>query len=101
MLSKDLSTEERETEIAARLPNRREFLAGVAALGLGAWAEQGIGWAIESPGWSGLPARPEERPLDYHALANAFDAWMMDPAHGLYKRAKDGRLVFPSALEGD
>jgi len=47
------------------------------------------------------PARPEERPLDFHALANAFDAWVMDPAHGLNTIAKDGRQVFPSALEGE
>ena len=101
MQGKDMDTEERKMGLVDRLPNRREFLAGVAALGLAGWAEQGIGWAIEAPGWSGLPARPEERPLDFHALANAFDGWVMDPAHGLYKRAKDGRQVFPSALEGE
>jgi hypothetical protein len=47
-----------------------------------------------------LPDRPEEKPLDFHALANAFDAYVMDPAHGTNLRAKDGRQVFPSALEG-
>jgi hypothetical protein len=51
--------------------------------------------------WSALPDRPEERPLDFHALADAFDAYVMDPAHGLNQRAKDGRQVFPSALEGE
>src|ERR1035441_3929121 len=101
MQGKDMNTEKRLTGILDRLPNRREFLAGVAALGLAGWAEQGIGWANEAPGWSGLPARPEERPLDFHALANAFDAWVMDPAHGLNKQSKDGRQVFPSALEGE
>jgi hypothetical protein len=83
------------------LPNRREFLTGVASLGLVNWAEQEIAWATETAGWSGIPARPKERPLDFHALANAFDAWVMDPAHGLNTIAKDGRQVFPSALEGE
>ncbi len=83
------------------LPNRREFLAGLASVGLVEWAEPKIAWAEETLGWSGLPARPEERPLDFHALANAFDAWVMDPAHGLNTIAKDGRQVFPSALEGE
>jgi len=83
------------------LSNRRAFLKGVAALGLVSWAEPGILWAADSAGWSGLPARPEEKPLDFHALANAFDAWVMDPAHALYTVAKDGRKVFPSALEGE
>jgi len=100
-----------ESEVAGReksrigsgnwLSNRREFLAGLSALGLVSWAEPGILWAGDSAGWSGLPARPEEKPLDFHALANAFDAWVMDPAHGLNTIAKDGRQVFPSALEGE
>ena len=48
-----------------------------------------------------MPARPSEPPLDFHALANAFSTYVMDPAHGLNLRAKDGRQVFPSALEGE
>lgn len=83
------------------LTSRRQFLAGLGALGLAGWADKELAWAEETPGGSGLPARPEERPLDFHALANAFDAWVMDPAHGLYTVAKDGRQVFPSALEGE
>jgi hypothetical protein len=82
------------------LSNRREFLAGLAALGLARWTEQAFGAAVAPSGWSGLPDRPEERPLDFHALANAFDAYVMDPVHGVNLRAKDGRQVFPSALEG-
>ncbi|MGD0630435.1 MAG: hypothetical protein ABR987_13850 [Terracidiphilus sp.] len=82
------------------LPSRREFLAGLAALGVAAWTEPAIGAVAGTPGWSGLPDRPEERPLDFQALANAFDAYVMDPAHGVNLRAKDGRQVFPSALEG-
>jgi len=83
------------------LPNRREFLAGAAALGLSGWAERVFAAETNSPGWSGLPARPEDQPLDYHALADAFDAYLMNPAHGLNLRSKDGRQVFPSALEGE
>jgi len=96
-------TVRKRSEISSgdRLPSRREFLAGGAALGLAGRRAQGIAWALETPGWSGIPARPEERPLDFHALADAFDAWVMDPTHGLNTTAKDGRQVFPSALEGE
>ena len=80
--------------------NRREFLTGLAALGLAGCAEQAIGATTSSSGWSRLPARPKEQPLDFHALANAFDAYVMDPAHGVNLRTKDGRQVFTSALEG-
>src|SRR5450755_174305 len=93
--------EKSETTSGDCLSSRREFLAGFAALGLVGWADNEVAWAEDAPGWSGLPARPEERPLDFHALANAFDAWVMDPAHGLNTLAKDGRQVFPSALEGE
>jgi hypothetical protein len=83
------------------LSSRRQFLAGLGVLGLAGWADKEFAWAEEAPGLSGLPDRPEERPLDFHALANAFDSWVMDPAHGLNTIAKDGRQVFPSALEGE
>jgi hypothetical protein len=83
------------------LSSRRQFLAGLGALGLAGWAGKSFAWAEESPGLSGLPDRPEEQPLDFHALADAFDAWVMNPAHGLYTTAKDGRQVFPSALDGE
>lgn len=81
-----------------RLPNRREFLAGLAALGVAGGARQALA-AAEGDG-TGLPDCPQERPLDFHALAQAFDAYVMDPAHGVNLRAKDGRQVFASALEG-
>jgi hypothetical protein len=82
------------------LPSRREFLAGLGALGLVGWANKEAAWAEESLGWSGLPSCPSDQPLDFRALANAFDAYLMDPAHRLNLVAKDGRQVFPSALEG-
>jgi len=75
-------------------------MAGLVALGIAQWTEPALGAIAATAGWSGLPDRPEERPLDFHALANAFDAYVMDPAHGVNLRAKDGRQVFPSALEG-
>jgi hypothetical protein len=101
MQEETTSGERRAIRSGIRLPNRREFLAGVTALGLAGWAELGISSAGQTSSWSGLPDRPEERPLDFHALADAFDAYVMDPAHGLNTVAKDGRQVFPSALEGE
>ena len=83
------------------MPNRREFLAGSAALGLAGWTGKIAAALPEKNSWSGLPARPSEPPLDFHALASAFDAYVMDPAHGLNLVAKDGRQVFPSAVEGE
>lgn len=80
--------------------NRRELLAGLAAFGLAGWTEQVIGAVAGTNSWSGLPARPSEPPMDLHSLANEFNAYVMDPAHGVNLRAKDGRQVFPSALEG-
>lgn len=82
------------------MPSRREFLGGIAALGLAAWTGELASAVAGANAWSGLPARPSEQPLDFGALANAFDAYLMDPAHGLNLLAKDGRQVFPSALEG-
>jgi hypothetical protein len=77
--------------------NRREFLAGMAALGMGS---SRIGLGLFGSGWTPMPNRPENQPLDFHALANAFDTYIMDPVHGVNLRSKDGRQVFPSALEG-
>jgi hypothetical protein len=95
-----MDTEERGLDIGGLTTNRREFLAGLAALGVAGWAERAIGATTGTTGWSGLPDRPQEQPLDFHALANAFDAYVMNPVHGTNLRAKDGRQVFPSALEG-
>jgi hypothetical protein len=75
-------------------------MTGVAAFGLAGSALPGVGASLSGPGATRMPARPEAQPLDFHALADAFDAYVMDPAHGTNLRAKDGRQVFPSALEG-
>ena len=83
------------------ISNRREFLAGLTAIGLAGWSEQAIDAVVGANNWAGLPDRPHERPLDFGALANAFDTYVMDPAHGINTRMKDGRQVFPSALEGE
>jgi hypothetical protein len=88
------------TDRGSWMPSRREFMAGLAALGFASWAAPTFGVSAGSVRWNGLPDRPEAQPLDFHAFANAFDAFVMDPAHGVNLRAKDGRQVFPSALEG-
>src|SRR5450631_4159353 len=80
--------------------NRRQFLADLAAVGFAGWGAQAIGAVSGSSRWSALPDRPEEQPMDFHTLANAFDAYVIDPTHGVNLRAKDGRQVFTSALEG-
>jgi hypothetical protein len=69
-------------------------------MGLAWQAELGLAATGGIYNWSGLPNRPHEPPLDFHALANSFDAYVMDPVHGVNLRAKDGRQVFVSALEG-
>jgi hypothetical protein len=80
--------------------NRRKFLAALAALGVAGSAKRIFGEATEAAALSGMPDRPGERPMDFQALASAFDAYVMNPANGTNLRAKDGRQVFPSALEG-
>ena len=81
------------------LPSRREFLAGAAAFGILAGTSLASGEQPQSAGWSGLPARPEHQPLDFHQIAHAFDDYVMDSAHGVNRRASDGRQFFASALE--
>ena len=93
-----MDSNEKRREGTRWLPDRREVLAGLAAMGVAPFTEWATGAAAET--WSGLPDRPEERPLDFHTVADAFDSYVMDPAHGVNLRAKDGRQVFPSALEG-
>lgn len=100
MQEESISNKESGMEHGVWSPSRREFMAGLAAAGLAVWAEQAIGATSATSGWSGLPDRPDERPMDFHALASAFDAYVMDPAHGVNLRAKDGRQVFTSALAG-
>lgn len=80
-------------------PNRREFLAVVAAFGICAGTRLASGELPETNGWSGLPRRPEHQPLDFRQIADAFDTYVMDPAHGVNRRANDGRRFFASALE--
>ena len=79
--------------------SRRRFLVAAAAVGLSGWAHTLFSESRESAGWSGLPAKPDQKPLDFHSLADAFDAYIMDPAHGVSLRDKTGRQYFASALE--
>lgn len=53
----------------------------------------------ELGGWTGLPFRPDQKPLDFGKMADAFDSYVMDPAHGVNLRDKTGRQYFASALE--
>lgn len=80
------------------LRSRREFLAGAASFGICAAARPAAG-EEQTAGWSGLPARPEHEPLDFREIADSFDAYVMDPAHAVNRRSKDGRQFFASALE--
>ena len=100
MKAGSVNDKDRELQVGRWSPNRRDFMTAIAALGVTGWVEQAIGAVAGTTGSSRLPERPEEQPLDFHALSNAFNAYVMDPAHGVNLRAKDGRQVFPSALEG-
>ena len=101
MESERTAREQSGKDLAISMLNRREFLSALSAFGLAGWTEQAIGRVAGANDWARLPDRPKERPLDFHVLANAFDAYVMDPAHGINTRTKDGRQVFPSALEGE
>ena len=79
--------------------SRRRFLAGVAAAGLAGCTRTLFSLPEELAGWSGFPPRPDQKPLDFAGMANAFDSYVMDPAHGVNLRDKTGRQYFASALE--
>jgi hypothetical protein len=100
MKGQEMNFEDHGKDQNGWLASRRQFLAGLAALGLAGWSGQAVGAETDTAGWSGLPERPAEQPMDFRALASAFNTYVMDPAHGVNLRAKDGRQVFPSALEG-
>lgn len=88
-----------ETGSAQNQTTRRNFLAGAMAAGIASYAPGLQALAKEQVGWSGLPAKPEQQPLDFAKMADAFDAYVMDPAHGVSLRDKTGRQYFASALE--
>ncbi len=46
-----------------------------------------------------LPPRPREKPLAWRPIADAFDKWIMDPAHGILRKRGDGVVFFTSATE--
>ena len=80
--------------------SRRRFIGGATAAGLAAWmTPSALSMLTELKGWSGLPAKPAQPPLDFHALANAFDSYVMDPANSVNLRDTGGRQYFASALE--
>lgn len=47
-----------------------------------------------------LPPRPKEIPLNWRAQADAFDAYVMNPANKVLRTRPDGTTYFASALEG-
>jgi hypothetical protein len=77
--------------------NRRKFLAGAAAFGLAPWRAAAFSQPVDK--WNLLPALPKEKPLDFRMMADAFDAYVMNPDHGVVKRNQHGRQYFVSALE--
>ena len=79
--------------------SRRRFLAGAVAASLAGCTRTMFSMPAESPGWSGLPPKPDREPLNFGEMADAFDSWVMDPAHGVNLRDKTGRQYFASALE--
>lgn len=92
------------------MQNRREFAGmSVAALVAGA-----TGASARPLSWLGkqvhgslaadvlgnqVPRRPAEKPLDWPAMADAFHAYVADPAHGIEQTRADGTHFFYSALE--
>ena len=79
--------------------NRRAFIAGAAAAGLAGWMNPAFSMSAEPAFWSGLPAKPAQPPVDFRILADAFEAYVMNPANGVNLRDKNGRQYFASALE--
>jgi hypothetical protein len=88
-----------ESTGAQWLVSRRSFLAGAAAAGLAGCARTVFSMPSEPAEWSGLPARPDQKPLHFGEMADAFDSYVMDPSHGVNLRDKNGRQYFASALE--
>ena len=78
---------------------RRDFLASLSALAAVGWAPGLFADPAFATDRSGLPARPAQPPLDFRAIADAFDAYVTDPSHGVNRRDKTGRQFFASALE--
>ena len=94
-----MAEETPESTAARWQTSRRRFLAGVAAAGLAGCTRTMFSLPPESAGWSGLPPKPDQEPLDFGKMADAFDSYVMDPAHGVNLRDKTGRQYFASALE--
>lgn len=47
-----------------------------------------------------FPDKPKEKPLNWPAMADAFDAFVMDTANKAMYIRSDGRYYFPSDLRG-
>ncbi len=85
--------------------SRRRFLRNstiIAAAGLARplWLFSGTAeQAHYQPIADNLPARPKEKPLRWKTIADAFDAYVFDPANGILMHRADGTPFFASATQ--
>ena len=76
-------------------------VAGLAAIGWDqANAAKNVRTSSNAPMLNVLPAMPERMPLRWRERADAFDAFVLDPANRVLRRRPDGSHYFASALEG-
>ena len=88
--------------------DRRSFLRGSTAFAAASLAFQKASFASFSlaevhrylPLEDGLPPRPSQDPLLWRSIADAFDAYIGDPANKVLITRPDGKSGFVSALEG-
>ncbi|MHB1319674.1 MAG: hypothetical protein ACYCYF_13745 [Anaerolineae bacterium] len=55
---------------------------------------------LGSIGLTNVPSRPQEAPIDWGQMANAFDRFVMDPANGVIFEDGQGHRAFTAFLEG-
>ena len=77
--------------------NKRTKLAVVTSIVLAFGLQLG---SAAQPIADNLPAKPTEKPLVWRPMADAFDAYIMNPANKVMFARPDGHPYFASALEG-
>jgi hypothetical protein len=78
---------------------RRDFLAGMAAAATATLLPARTLVEQSRPIAGRLPPRPREKPLPWRSIADAFDAWIMNPENRILLTRNDGTLCFTSATE--